>query len=273
MLVFQVATVPGDQARPNEDFAGVLGDCAVLLDGSGAPGGLPTGCVHGVPWFVRQIGSRCLAAMAAGDPATPLADILAAAIHDTAARHAGTCDLTVPGTPSGMVVMARAGEDALDYLVLGDSALAAELGDGTVEVVTDRRMELVAADEYKAVLALPIGTPEHQAARIAYVRRQQPMRNQPGGYPVASTAPGAAALALTGRLADVRRAAMLTDGLTRYAEFGLGTWGDLLGCLSACGPAGLIRRVREAEVSDPDGRQWPRAKRHDDAGVVFWEGA
>ena len=272
-MLFRLATMPGDPARPNEDFAGVLGSCAILLDGSGAPGDLPTGCIHGVPWYVRQLGARCLARMAAGDPDEPLDGILGSAIADVSTLHAGTCDLSSPGTPSSVVVMARTGTETLDYLVLGDSAFVIEDASGKVEVVTDQRMDRVAAAEFQAVLALPIGAPEHQAARIAFVRRQQPLRNQPGGYPVASTDPAAAAKALTGSLpaGDVRRAAMASDGVTRFAEFGLGTWGDLLSTLSSGGPAALFARIREAERDDPEGRKWPRAKQHDDMSVVFWE--
>jgi hypothetical protein len=270
-MYYQVATAPGDPSRPNEDFAGVLGDCAVLLDGSGAPGDMPTGCIHGVPWYVRQLGAQCLAAMTEL-PGEPLATVLGAAISVVSALHAGTCDLSCPGTPSSVVVLARTGPESLDYLVLGDSALVVA-HDGGVNVIADHRMQQVAQAEYRAMLALPTGTPEHQAARMAFVKVQQPLRNQPGGYPVASTDPASADQALTGSFsaASVIRAAMLTDGVTRFAEFGLGTWGDLLGVLSGYGTASLFSRVREAERSDPDGHRWPRAKRHDDVGVIFWE--
>jgi hypothetical protein len=272
-MQFRLATLPGDPARPNEDFAGALGNCAILLDGSGAPGGLPTGCIHGVPWFVRQLGARCLAGMVTADPDARLDGTLAAAIADVAALHCGTCDLDCPGTPSSMVVIARAGAEALDYLVLGDSALVIGHASGQAEVVTDRRMGAVAADEFRTVLSLPIGTEEHQTARVAFVRRQQPMRNKPNGYPVASTDPGAAFKAITGSvpIGEVRQAAMVSDGVTRFAEFSLGTWADLLGVLASHGPGELFARIREAEDGDPEGRKWPRAKQHDDVGAVFWE--
>jgi hypothetical protein len=171
--------------------------------------------------------------------------------------------------------MTRAGAKSLDYLILGDSALVIEDGAGRTEVVTDKRMDEVVAAEYQAMLALPTGTPEHQAARIAFVRKQQPMRNQPGGYPVASTDPRAAGEALTGSFParDIWRGAMLSDGVTRFAEFGLGTWAELLSILADSGPAGLFARIREAEDSDPEGKRWPRAKRHDDVAAVFWEAA
>ncbi len=271
--LFRAATMPGDPHKPNEDLAGVLGGSAVLLDGSGAPGDLPTGCIHGVPWFVRQLGSHCLAAMAvSGDE--PLPRILATAITDVAALHADTCDLSCPGTPSCVLAMTRASASTFDYLVLGDVTLVIEYDDAWIDAITDDRMDRVAQDEYRAMLALPTGTPEHQAARIRFVTRQQPLRNQPGGYPVASTIPESAAEALTGShpAASIRRTALLSDGVTRFTEFGLGTWHDLLAILASDGPAELFARIRHAEDSDPDGQRWPRAKRHDDVGVVFSDG-
>ena len=34
------------------------------------------------------------------------------------------------------------------------------------------------------------------------------------------------------------------------------------------GPEAIIQQVRAAEGSDPDGKRWPRGKRHDDASAA-----
>ena len=169
--------------------------------------------------------------------------------------------------------MARIGPETLDWLVLGDVALVVEDTSGGIEVITDQRMDKVAVNEHQAMLALPTGTPERQAARIAYVRAQQPWRNRPGGYPVASTDPSAAAQAVIGSIPaeDASRAAMVSDGVTRFTEFGLGTWSDLLDILAAAGPSALFARIRTSEDTDTRGKRWPRAKQHDDVGVVYRE--
>jgi hypothetical protein len=272
VTAFRLGAEPGDPERPNEDFAGALGDCAILLDGSGAPGDMPTGCIHGVPWFVRQLGGRCLAVMATSGPELSLADILAGAIVAVSDRHCGTCDLDCPGTPSSVLAMTRQADGVLDWLVLGDCTLVID-GAAGLRAISDSRMAAVAAEEYQRVLSLPTGTPEHQAARVAYVRKQQPLRNRAGGYPVASTDPDAAHQALTGNVpaASVRRIAMVSDGVSRFAEFGLGEWTDLLDIISDDGPGELFMRIRLAEDTDPAGVKWPRAKRHDDVSAVFWE--
>jgi hypothetical protein len=62
-MLVQLATIPGRDDRPNEDFPAALPDCAVLLDGAGGPAEMPTGCVHGTDWYVRQLGVRLLAWM------------------------------------------------------------------------------------------------------------------------------------------------------------------------------------------------------------------
>jgi hypothetical protein len=64
---------------------------------------------------------------------------------------------------------------------------------------------------------------------------------------------------------------LLSDGATRLVDkFALVDWPGLLAVLDSTGPEGLIRRVREVEDSDPDGRHWPRSKARDDATALRW---
>ena len=77
-----LATDPGTPGWPNEDFAAVAPGAAVLLDGcTTTPRGADTGCVHGVAWYARTLGTAFLAAITA-DPPVPLADALAGAIGE-----------------------------------------------------------------------------------------------------------------------------------------------------------------------------------------------
>jgi hypothetical protein len=268
-----VQTKPGRADKPNEDYvtaASASGlTCAVLLDGAGGPSELATGCIHGTPWYVQQLGELVLRRMLA-NPGERLDDTLAASIEAVTQSHADTCDLTDPGTPASTVIMTRITEDQVDYLVLGDSTFIADMR-GEVLVASDRSIDGVAAELRERMEALPTGTPEHQAARIDFVTTQRKLRNQPGGYWTASTDPRAAHAADMGTLsrAAVSRVAMLSDGVTRFVEFGLGTWRDLLDVLDSGNADKLFDRIREAEAGDPRGARWPRAKYRDDVAVFY----
>ncbi|HXP56876.1 MAG TPA: integrase [Streptosporangiaceae bacterium] len=270
-MLVQLATIAGRDDRPNEDFPAALPDCAVLLDGAGGPAEMPTGCGHGTHWYVRQLGVRLLGGMG-GRPERSLTSLLGAGITEVNALHAASCDLTAPGTPSTTVVMARLNPDGIEYLVLGDSTLLIDRAGREPAVITDQRIERVAVDEQAAMNALPTGTPEHFAARVAYVGRQRELRNQPDGYWITSTDPAAAAQACTGIEdgAGLRSVTLLSDGATRFVEFGLGSWPTLLALLGTEGINAVFDRIRAAEASDPGGARWPRAKQHDDAAIVHF---
>ena len=63
---------------------------------------------------------------------------------------------------------------------------------------------------------------------------------------------------------------LLSDGASRLVDpFGLATWEELLALLDENSPEELVRQVRAAEAVDPEGRQWPRTKRSDDATAVY----
>ncbi|MEO3868852.1 protein phosphatase 2C domain-containing protein [Nonomuraea sp. B12E4] len=270
-----LATRPGRDDKPNEDHVAAAGGTvtrAVLLDGAGGPAELPTGCHHGTPWYVTLLAGAAMTHMR--DPMVPLNTALLRAIATVAGEHgAHTCDLDHPGTPSSTVIMIRHTAGTLEYLVLGDSTFVADVS-GELVVITDRRIDQVGTDLWKAMAALPTGTPEHQAARVRFVEHQRRMRNKPGGYPCAGAVPEAAHEALTGMLpaARTRRVALLSDGATRFVEFGLGSWTELLDILGSAAPGRLFDQVREAETRDPVGERWPRAKRHDDIAAVYLEG-
>jgi hypothetical protein len=214
----------------------------MVLDGATPAPGVPTGCRHDVPWLVRRLAAGLAARLARRDPA-PLADLLAAAIAEARDAHAGTCDLDNPDTPSSTVAAVRVRDRSLDYLVLCDSPLLLRHRDGTVRLVQDDQLA-----------RLPRGVPLRE------------LRNKPGGFWVASTDPAAAHHAVTGsvELASLTDAALLTDGVTRLAEWYGHPWSDIFSHLDADGPAGLIDLVRAAEGAHPR----PRAKQHDDATAV-----
>src|SRR5260370_26027101 len=113
----RMTTVPARPAADNEDFAAVAPSAAVMLDGAGMPAGIESGCVHGVAWFARTLGTALLAR--ACDPASgSLPGCLRAAIEQVRAQHGGTCELEHPWTPTATVVAIRVRGGELEHLVL-----------------------------------------------------------------------------------------------------------------------------------------------------------
>jgi Protein phosphatase 2C len=267
LVVF--ASIPAKPNQRNEDFVAATSDAVVLLDGAGTPAGSESGCVHGVTWFVRRLGTALLSSMTRNDD-SDLAQCLAASIREVCSLHVDTCDLGHPGSPSATVVALKVREHDVDYLVLADSVLVLDLPNGLRVVSNDHEARI--GRRFRAKMdALPNGTPEHAQAHREYVERLRGHRNRPGGFWVASTEPEAATQALTGSVprAQVRAAALLSDGASRLVDrFGLATWEDALKILDTFGPGELLRQVREAENSDPTGLRWPRGKASDDATVA-----
>ncbi|MFF0629819.1 hypothetical protein [Streptomyces sp. NPDC004296] len=270
-MTMQVTTASAQGVgTANEDTVLVSPSGIVVLDGLSAPNDLPLGCVHGTPWFVRQLGAHLINLI--GDNTVPLREALRTAIDMVNGLHRGTCALDQEAVPASTVVMIREREDALDYLVLSDNVLVLDFGDKGIKTVTDKRVEEVAGQEMQAALQGPTGTPDHAARVSKLISVQRQLRNRPGGYWVAATDPAAADEAITGTvdIAKVEQAALLTDGASRLVDsFDALTWAQLLDLLRTEGPAALIARTRETELADPVGERWPRFKCSDDATAAY----
>ncbi|MFI7146940.1 integrase [Nonomuraea sp. NPDC050022] len=198
--------------------------------------------------------------------------MLADGIKTVTSLHDSSCDLAQPGTPSATVIMLRCATDALEWLVLADSTLVFDVGAAEPMVITDDREPHVGARYRAAMDALDSGSPEHTAAHRVYVEAMRHHRNRDGGFWVAATGPLAAEQALIGTTptSRIRAAAQLSDGATRLVDrFNLATWRQAVDVLDQRGPADLIREVRRAEQSDPNGTRWPRGKTFDDATALY----
>ncbi|MCP3821733.1 protein phosphatase 2C domain-containing protein [Streptomyces sp. A3M-1-3] len=256
----ELASVPGDPARPNEDWisaalpASGRGGVLVALDGVTPPRN-DDGCVHDVPWFTARLGGA-LVELSGSRRDMTLREILAEAIRRTAEAHRGTCDLSHVRTPQATVVVARWDDEQVEHLVLCDSVLLLEAPDGRVTAVADDRLSRVPRETRRSLAAIDA------------------LRNAEGGFFTAAADPAVAERAVTGvsPRAEVRTVAALTDGASCWADvFGEGDWADCLAVLRKEGPAGLIGRVRALEEADAELNSFERWKLHDDASVVYAE--
>ena len=270
MMDVSFATTAASADRDNEDFFGAGPRVAVLLDGAGTPAGADDGCSHGVAWFARQLGFRCLAGAGTNED-LPLADVLGEAIEEVARLHAGTCDLAHPGSPSSTVMLIRQKSNVLEYLVLADSVLVVSGDAGTTAITDDR--EATFADRYRPSLdVLGEAGERHDGAVKTFVEALRDYRNREGGFWVATADPAAAAQALTGHFKseDAKVVALLSDGASRPIDrFGLATWDQAVTELQSEGPGEWLRTVRRAELDDPHAQRWPRTKVHDDATAAI----
>ena len=241
------AAVPG---RANEDYVAAGSDWALILDGATAPAGAGGGCVHDVRWLVHRLAAAMCGRLISPGKSS-LSALLADAITETRDAHSGTCDLANPDSPSTTISVLRAGDDAIEYLILGDSPVVLRHDDQTFSPVADDRIS-----------RLPGGRPysaEHVRAH----------RNRAGGFWVASTRPEAAYQAITGLAprAGLSGAALFTDGITRLVDWYGYTWPAVFAILRRDGPQSLIARVRDAEREHPHAYE----KQHDDASAIYVE--
>lgn len=203
-----------------------------------------------------------------------LREALATSIIEVADLHREECDVMSPAAPSATVAILRTSPtgEQVDYLVIADAIIAFETHDLQQEVISDNRVDEVAKSAQSAALEQSIGTDEHRQAIEHLIATQQPLRNTPGGYWIASADPTAAEHAITGsrKLDELKHAALMSDGASRVVDlFGLATWHDVFERLQESGPRSLIRTVRTQEQKDPTGEKWPRYKKSDDATIIY----
>lgn len=168
------------------------------------------------------------------------------------AAHGTSCDLSNPDSPSSTVSIVRVRDDVAEYLTLADSPIVIRAGDHSLVPVTDDRLA-----------HLPGGRP--------YSRELvRSLRNQPGGFWVASTAPEAAHRAVAGSIPfePGTEIGIFTDGASRLVESYGYEWEHVFSILGNGGPGTLLELVRATERERPLGN----AKQHDDATVVLMTG-
>jgi len=219
--------------------------------------------------YAGQLGTEIAAAVTAS-PAGPLPEILAAAIAATASA----LNLPDDDGPSSTVAIARVNGGTADLLLLGDSCIAYRSA-GTTTVLTDDRLGLLGLSQsrlYRERLAAGSGyDPAHAELLRELQASQRAHRNVPGGYWIASADPEAARNAITGTLpvASLEWIVLATDGAAdTIRRLGLDDW-DAIARSDQAGLSAILEHCRKwEENADPDGSQFPRAKRHDDKAIA-----
>lgn len=277
----ELGNVAATGKAQSDDLVDTAGSAAWLFDGASAHDD-PAACdAHDASWFVQQL-SQSLGSELSKSAERELRHTFATAIARVSARHAQLCPHVRSGHgPLAAAVIVRRRHGALEYLILGDSALLVQSGDGQVNHHSDKRLSTVAADLRGAIQQGLQGgrgydDAVHDARTRALRTTERATRNRDGGYWIAGDDPGAALHSLTGRYslsdtaAGVSRFALISDGLERavthlncYAG-----WSELIENLFDPGILATITRIRGAELADPDGLRHPRSKPSDDAAAI-----
>jgi hypothetical protein len=264
----------------SEDLVQTADSAAWLFDGASAHDDTDACTEHDASWFVCQL-SQALSAQLGRLADRDLTDILAAAIGHVSSLHTQLCP-HVPSRhgPSATAVIVRRREEALEYLVLGDSALLVQTGDGEVHHHSDKRLSAIAPDIRDSIHqdlhhGRGYDQPAHRDQLRALHAAERAMRNRDGGYRIASDDPHAALHSLTGRYsltgpARADRIALLSDGIARaITHLHLYTsWHELLDSLFDPGIPATITRIRHAELADPNASRHPRTTPSDDAAAI-----
>lgn len=251
------ASVPAP-AGANEDRFRAGDSWALVLDGAGRYPGRAGGCVHPVTWVVERLAQHAGTQLSAR-PDAGLNDITRATIRATMDDHGPDCDLTDPLSPGAALAIVRVGAELVEWLVLGDCAVAFDRTADEPLVVVDDRVD-----------HLPDAPIVDAAVRTYHPDYVSTVRNRPGGFWVAGAVPEAADHALTGAIArsDVRQALICSDGVTRLTERHGWTWPRMFEFAARSGPESLVTAVRHADDTTPNPRRW-RGKLHDDATVAL----
>lgn len=251
--------------RPTEDRIFRAGNAIILLDGASQP---DSGDRDG-GWYAETLGKAIHQRLSA-QPLGDLAAVLADAIGATAETHG-----LEPGqSPSATVSIVRWGDHHVDVLVLGDSPVVVLTPDGTVRQIRDDRLKDVGQPLRRQLAAAGgLGLSDHNRWR-ELIQAERAARNRTGGYWIAEALPAAATHARRRQWdrADVATVLVMSDGVSagvdRYAT--PPDWPTAF-AIARKSPEDLVELVHTAEASDPDGRRWPRSKRHDDKAVALLE--
>lgn len=257
----RVATAQLPAIEDSDDKVFTTPDSVIMLDGASAFVPVPVPASTYADRLGRHLRDR-LTARPDADLTTALSD----AISDTAR----TLDLHEGESPSSTVTIARRSGDVLDLAMLGDNLVILPN-----EVLTDERMDaldLAPRRKYRERLAAGNGYDDEHRAILQELQTQQAQhRNRDGGYWIAETNPEAGAQAITAQrpISTAPWAILATDGAyNTMHHLALTDWPTL-----AHAPndqlATILARCRAWEgETDPQARQLPRAKRHDDKSLA-----
>jgi hypothetical protein len=269
-------SLPGNPEKANDDAFGYRERACVVLDGATGLGESLLPGPSDAAWLARFGANRIMSYVGEGAGAQ---DAVTAALFDAETsfsqlRRREPADRYE--IPYASLMLAIAGEDALEFLWYGDCAAIIGRPDASVEIVGEAIAKR--ANESKRVKMLAESGGHASAAtsvREAFLPALRAARNRvntsKGGYlfgPDVTAADHAAQLRLAATPGS--DLLLLTDGfLALVSDYGRYDVDTLLAAAKSSGLPALARELRAIEDADPEGRKFPRFKKSDDATAVL----
>ncbi len=179
--------------------------------------------------------------------------------------------------PSAALAVVRIAERELDYLILGDVALAVASG-RRIQVLRDERvtrLDNAAVDALQAELSAGASYAEARRKTADHLREHRKYMNVESGYWILSNSVAAVRRAEQGtlRFSNGSRVMLASDGFTRVIDV-LHLYRGWRGLFTEAQREPLSKalgKLRMAESADPETRRFPRLAPHDDATALYLE--
>lgn len=261
----KVITAQLPDPRRSKDRVFITANAVIVLDGATAF----TSIELDAGIYADALGRHIVTELHSDDCAN-LTEVVSNAIEVVAHRF----ELQRGHSPSSTVTILRIRDHHADLFVLGDSPLYYGTAHHSTVLIDTRLTDLDLPESRRYRDRLRDGSgydDQHRTLLGRLQEHQRAWRNVDGGYWIAEADPIAAHHAITATLNshDLSWAVLATDGITNpLTHLGRANWATVA-AKSDRQLAGLLTAAHRWErKDDPLGRNFPRAKRHDDKTIA-----
>jgi 8-oxo-dGTP pyrophosphatase MutT (NUDIX family) len=265
---------PGTAFAPNEDAVWHSETAAVVLDGAtGFPDDHFTDGPTDACWLVREV----IKELDHADASNAFEAHLQRALDMVAQRLNAAIGrgLEPDQEPMAALGAVHVCDATLRYWLMGDVSLLVRAPDGTLTTYQDPRpekSERAVLREWTRLALERVPYDERRKLIRPLIRQARQAVNTPPGYRMFTRYASGLSSAITGSLPAPpgMRFCLMSDGFARASLlFGASQQGHFRTTGTALRER--LDWMRQNEVLDPDGTNWPRIKPHDDASALLME--
>ena len=275
LRILDQLSLPGDPAKPNEDFLAQSDKAALVMDGATPLGDSLMPGPSDAAW-IAQFGSRRLIAHLSAQKSARKA--LRDALADTERSFEGLRRYPPEEmwqTPCASMMLAVPDQGGVEFLWFGDCAALVKQGDGAVTVVGETFDKRAAeAERARAIAKEKNLSPASGLSRPEFIGTLRAARNRINSGTSWLFSPDARAAAhVSRRVVKMMPGAVLllaTDGFLALAsDYGVYGADSLMDAALSKGLAAMGEELRAIEAGDVGGDRFPRFKKSDDATAIL----